>query len=74
MSSEELFNLKYNENIYNLFQQHIQYLNYNNIYTKHKDHMDLFYFIYEHCHVHYDTDSSDEENEQENNISNYYKI
>ena len=74
MSSEELFNLKYNEKIYELLQKHIQYLNYYNIYTKHKDHMDLYDFIYEKCHVHYDTDSSDEEIEQENNISYYYKI
>ena len=44
MSSEELFNLKYNEKIYELLQKHIQYLNYYNIYTKHKDHMDLYDF------------------------------
>ena len=37
--------------------------------------MDLYDFIYEKCrHVHYDTDTSDEEIEQENNIYNYYKI
>ena len=64
MSSEELFDLKYNETINELFQEHIQYLNYHDIYTKNTNHMDLFDFIYEQCHIHYDTDDSDDEIDQ----------
>mgnify|MGYP006104627115 CR=1 FL=1 len=56
MESENYFNLKYNEDIFTIFNQNINYLNYHNIYTKHKNHMDLYDFIFDKITTDYDND------------------
>lgn len=68
MSSEDYFDLKYNEDIFLIFNQHIKYLNYHNIYTKHNNHMDFYDFIYNNIIIDYDNESDIESD----NDDNYY--
>lgn len=56
MESEDYFNLKYNEDIFTIFNENINYLNYHNIYTKHTNHMDLYDFILNNITTVYDED------------------
>lgn len=70
MSSEDYFDLKYNEDIFLIFNQHINYLNYHNIYTKHNNHMDLYDFIYNNVIIDYDNDN--DQDIDSDNDDNYY--
>ena len=69
MSSEDYFELKYNEEINELLNECKDLLNYYQVPHYKNDHMDFLYFIMDSVHIHYNDDSdSESENEYSNEI------
>lgn len=64
MSSEDYFELKYNEEVYELFNEFKGIFDHYQVHYKNKNnHMDFLYFIMNSVTIHYNDDSEEEEEE-----------
>jgi len=70
MSSEDYFELKYNEEINELLNECKDFLNYYQVPHCKNDHMDFLCFIMNSVHIYYD---DDDDSESENDYSNEIK-